>query len=390
MSKKIILMAMTYFLLAATPFNVQLDPKKREELGSYLKTHWMSPEEYVVEKFKTYDFVFLGEMHRVNHDVELVHNLIPLLYKAGIYNLGIEFGAAEMQEQVDKLISASAYDEALARQIHFKWSTYWGYKEYMDIYRKAWEVNHSLPKEAKKFRVVNLDYHPRYEFRQETMTEELVKKVYFGGDRDEHMAKVIVKEFIEKGQKAMIYCGAMHAQTHYHHPVPDAEGRKMEFVNEKRMGNRIYKLMPDKVFFIFLHSPWASREDWAPTVCPVGGQIDALMNEFKDKRVGFDVKGTPFGKLSDNESIFSVGYFRFYLEDYCDGYIFQKPLSEYQGCTVDPLFITAANVKEAVRNFDNYDPRFENETPESLFKMMANDANMQNRFAELFERYAGK
>ena len=211
MSKNIILMAMTYFLVAATPFNVRLDPKVHEELGSYLKTHWMSPEDYVVEKFKTHDIIFLGEMHRVKHDVELVQNLIPLLYKAGIYNLGIEFGADEMQEIVDALITAPTYDEALAREILFKWSTYWGYKEYMDLYRKAWELNHSLPADARKFRVVNLDYHPRYDLRQKPMTAELIKKVYYGGDRDEHMAQVIVKEFIEKGQKALIYSGAMHA-----------------------------------------------------------------------------------------------------------------------------------------------------------------------------------
>lgn len=42
----------------------------------------------------------------------------------------------------------------------FKDFVLWGHTDYMDIYRKAWELNHSLAKGARKFRVVNLNYRP--------------------------------------------------------------------------------------------------------------------------------------------------------------------------------------------------------------------------------------
>jgi thioredoxin-related protein len=118
--------------------------EEEQKLAAYLTSHWRSPEDYVVEKFSKYDIVFVGEIHRVKHDVELIHNLIPRLYKAGVYNLGIEFGRYEDQDKVDRLITADKYDEDLARWLQFKQFVGWGYKEYEDIYRKAWELNKSL------------------------------------------------------------------------------------------------------------------------------------------------------------------------------------------------------------------------------------------------------
>ena len=38
----------------------------------------------------------------------------------------------------------------------------WGYKEYEDVYRTAWQLNHSLPPGAQRFRVVNLMYRPNW------------------------------------------------------------------------------------------------------------------------------------------------------------------------------------------------------------------------------------
>jgi len=68
----------------------------------------------------------------------LIQNLIPRLYEAGVYNLGIEFGCHEFQDTVDYLVTAPTYDETLARWLMFKFASYWAFTEYEDIYRKAW------------------------------------------------------------------------------------------------------------------------------------------------------------------------------------------------------------------------------------------------------------
>jgi len=42
----------------------------------------------------------------IKHDPELVQALVPLLYKAGVYDLGIEFANYSDQALIDKLINA--------------------------------------------------------------------------------------------------------------------------------------------------------------------------------------------------------------------------------------------------------------------------------------------
>lgn len=86
----------------------------KDELIGYLKTHWMTPEDYVLDKFKKYDIVFIGEHHFIKHAAEFIQDLIPLLYKIGITHLGIEFGCHELQNQVDSLLTADTYSRNIS------------------------------------------------------------------------------------------------------------------------------------------------------------------------------------------------------------------------------------------------------------------------------------
>jgi len=360
----------------------QISPEEKQELVNYLKNHWKSPEDYVVEKFKEYDFVFVGEYHRIKHDLELIHNLIPRLYQAGVYNLGIEFGVYELQDKVDALIKADEYDEDLAREIMFKWIVYWGNKEYMDIYRKAWELNKSLPRNAQKFRVVNLSYRPDWSALQEKMSTKLWRKFWHKGNPDVHMADVIFKEFVNKGQKALIYSGTHHAFTHYYQPFYDYEKKKFLRFTKNRMGNLIYQKIPDKVFHIVLHKPWQTKESEEILNYPVGGVIDQVMMEFENKRVGFDVKDSPFGKLRDEGTYYAFGYEDFALSTFCDGYIFQKHFKDYDGCTIDRKFITEKNLKEAIDCFDDFAERKNLKTVEDFINLMRERADLKKRLKE--------
>src|SRR5574341_506304 len=196
----------------ASPQRARTEPDLGK-LIAYLTSHRQSPENYVVSKFRDHDIVFIGEYHRIKHDVELIHRLIPRLYKAGVYNLGIEFACYEDQDRADKLITASTYDEAVARLLIFHGLSDWGFKEYEDIYRAAWKLNKSLPRHAHKFRVVNLGYRPNWPARKEQMTSSDWNKVWWHGDPDRHMADVVIKEFADKHQKALVYSGQHHAFT---------------------------------------------------------------------------------------------------------------------------------------------------------------------------------
>ena len=362
-----------------------LDPKFQAELFGYLEKNFMSPENYILSKFKDHQIVFVGEYHRILHDVRLIHKLIPLLYQGGIYNLGIEFGVRRDQDRVDKLICAPAYDEQAAREIMFNFGAFWAYKEYMDIYRAAWEVNHKLPPDAPRFRVVNLNTFMDWSYVKtdaDRRNPEVMKKVWPEGDSDRVMAETIIREFVENNQKALIYSGIHHAFTRYRQPIY-YQGKFIRFV-EDRMGNRVRQKLGDKVFTVYLHAPWPDK-DYQDELYPAGGVIDALFAKENSLRpVGFDLAGTPFGELPGPGSLYEEGYDPFTLKLFADGYIFTKPISQYQGVAADEKFITEANFKRAVEQIPN--PEFKTRVTgrTMLFEAARSDADIPRRFRQFY------
>ena len=315
------------------------------DLVDYLKSNWQTPEEYVIKKFENHDYVFIGEYHRIKHDVDLILKLIPLLQQNGINNLAIEFGNYEDQYLVDSLLNLPVFDRNLARQIIFNSSHFWGFAEYIDIYRVAWEVNHRSALSTKnRFRVVNLGavYDPCKE----------------GGawrdiDPDIYMADVIFKEIVSKNVKTLIYSGNHHAFTKYHQPLYDFDKDTLFGLNNTRMGNVIYDSLNDKVFNIYLHAAWISDKGWNEnSVLPVNGVIDSIMALCNNKPVGFDVVNSPFGKLTSNNSYYAFGHPNFTLDQYCDGYIFQNSFANYKPITMEPDFITEENLPIAKKRME--------------------------------------
>jgi len=351
----------------------------REELVGYLKAHWKSPEDYIVSKFASHNLVFLGEYHRIRHDVELVGRLIPRLYKMGVRNLGIEFGAAEFQAEADRLVTAAAYDESVARSLMHRWSVIWGYREYIDLYRRAWELNHSLPPDALKFRIVHLNYRAQWDLLEEPRTPEMMKKVFHRGDPDWFMADVIQREFLAKKEKALIYSGSHHSFTKYRQPVWDYASQRLVRLAENRMGNHVYRAAPGGVFNVHLHSPWMQKAKPGAYDYPVRGVIDAVMRAFPEPRVGFDVVASPFARLGDDTSVYSAGYDPFTFAEFCDGYIYQKRLSKYEGVSVDPDFVTEANFRETLAHLPAPAMRAKITSAEMYRAALAEDADIPRR-----------
>jgi hypothetical protein len=62
-----------------------LDPIKADILARAEK-----PEDYVAGLFDRHDIVFLGEFPKIKQQVQFVSGLIPVLYRHGVTNLGIE------------------------------------------------------------------------------------------------------------------------------------------------------------------------------------------------------------------------------------------------------------------------------------------------------------
>lgn len=352
----------------------------KRELIDYLKTHEITPDQYVISKFKDHDVVFLGEEHYIRQNLEFVQRLVPELYRAGVYNLGIEFGVSECQADVDRLITADHYDDNLARRIMFKDFVLWSYKEYMDLYRAAWRLNHSLPAGAKTFRVVNLGYAPNWTALQVPRTREAMQRVWYKGDPDVYMGERVLHEFVDTHQKALVYAGFHHTFTRYHQPDYDFESRTVHGFIEERMGNVVYNRIPQNVFGILLHTPWMSKAGMDHWIAPVRGILESVMESVHERPVGFDVVGSPFGTLRDPDTYYSAGYAEFTLATLTDGYVYLVPFRKFKSVTVDPKFINNANFREAVDNFWDPEMRSKITKPLDLLRLSQKDADEVKTF----------
>ncbi len=380
-----ILLVLVLVFAAQTACAVELPTvtaELKQQLLQYLRANHQGPEEYVINKFKEHDVVILGEYHRIRHDPELIQNLIPRLYKAGIYTLAIEFLRREDQPLIDRLLSGGEWDEALGRQIQFNGFVFWGYREYVDIYKAAWRLNRSLPLGSRPFRVLGIGDSPDWSLiktEADARDPAIRRQVWRGGG--EHLwAKVILDEVARK-EKVLVYCGLHHAFSEYRQPIFDE--KKQAFIRHtgERMGNHVYKELGKRVITIALHAPWIPAEGYSQPfyVYPVEGAIDAVIAELEPRyrRAGFDTRGTPFGRLPDTRTIYKHGYPGFTLATLCDGYIIQKPMAEYESVTMIPDFINEHNIDTARMQSPNVALR--TASIKTFMEGMAQDADFKRR-----------
>ena len=361
----------------------QVAPALEQRLVAHLMSEALPPAEYVVSKFRDHDVVFVGEWHRIKHDVELIHDLIPLLHRSGVRTLGFEFARREDQPLIDKLLRARRWNEALAREIQFRSFPVWGYQEYVDVYRAAWRLNRSLTRRDPKFRILALGDSPDWSLIRTPQDEddpEIRQKVWRGGG--EHLWAQVILDEVARGEKVLVYSGIHHAFTAYKQPI--VRNGRLEGKNDSRAGNHVFHAIGKRAFTIYLHAPWHGLESYdAPMTYPADGIIDAVMRQVPPakRHAGFDTAGTPFGDLPGQAAIYSHGYENFRLADFCDGYIIQGTLSETAGVTPIPNFINAGNLRRAQFGVPN--PRARNRPPEHFMESIASDANIPRRWRHL-------
>ncbi len=357
-------------------------------LLTYAQAHWRSPEDYVIDSFSRHDIVMLGEMYKIRQNVELVVGLVPRLYAAGIHNLGIEYALSDDQAQIDALVTAPAWNDADARAITFDWVVTWGYQEYLDIYKAAWRVNKDRPQGAAPFRVVGLSVRQDWELLKtdrDITNPVVVAGIYSHGLPEAHMADTIDREFTQKGQKALVFCGTQHIFTRYRSKAYEKNAALMKLADVRRAGNIVYGRIGSKAWGVSLHAPWPDGTQKIGFGYPASGAIDALIDALPpDKQsAGWDLPDTPLGALSVRESTYADGAATGTLADVFDGYIVQGPLSQY--VTVTPIadFIAPSQADAAMKNFPGVKPTTP-QTAEQLNHLIADDVV---QFAKIFPQF---
>ncbi len=244
--------------------------------------------------------------------------------------MAIEYGNTEDQSAIDQLLTAQSFDEESAKIImrNFKDYGIWGYQEYLDMFRQAWEVNRYLTKKEKKFRIVLLSQagNPN-------------------ADKKKTMASIIEKEILSKNEKALVYISAFHSQNCIKNN--NAENLKFDSYFTGKYGN--------KIFSIILHSPWITegnnRLKAEGLIKPLEGAIDEVLEMTGFSPIGFDIAGSPFKNLNETKSVYYSRNNGYSLEAICDGYIFLKPYSEYEALTWIPDFVNEDNLLEVRKYF---------------------------------------
>lgn len=182
-----------------------------------------------------------------------------------------------------------------------------------------------------------------------------MKEVFSKGSTDYFRANLIENEVLNKNEKILTLVGTPHAYTKYGSPYFHFNADDFCEYDHNWLGNRLYKKYPDKVFNILLHQPFTMKiDDNYQLISPLDGKIEELMLQNKNIPVGFDLLNSPIGKLRDN-SINSICYDNFTLEQFFDGYIFLKPLSELESCTFISDFVNEQNIKKAIEQFPDPD-----------------------------------
>ncbi len=342
---------LTMLLGCAQQTSQPLGQSKLFALQQYLITNRRSPVDYVVNKFADHDVIFLGEAHRIKDNPVLVQQLIPGLYRAGVYVLALEFANEDDQPLIDSLLRADSFDEHLARHIQMNQYSLWPWREYLDIYKTAWQLNASLPDTARPFRILgvncDLDWSP-VQNRGDMDNPELRRQVW-AGCSEENWAGVVLRAVAE-GDKVLAYCGMHHAFTKYRQPIVSDEGKFVRF-GDVRFGNHVFQAIGDRCMTVAMHHAWGDRLSGYARADrrPVNGAIDQVMASLGDdfQSCGFDVTGNPFGDLPDSETIYAVGYDDFSLSDFCDGYIYFRPFAEYETVTYIEGFYTEDNIELA-------------------------------------------
>lgn len=293
------------------------------------------PARFVVEQFQQADLVLLGEDHGVREVLDFVSSLIPALHRAGVFQIGMEFGAEEQQSRIDAVLRAPHYDEKAVRAALWDYNVGWAYREYQDVVRAAWAFNRGLNPDQTPMRVVNLSY--RYDWRQFTRRNDPVgmARVFHRGGPDHFRAERVAREALAAGQRMLLLVGLPHAYSSFRPGRFDDLARHFCRHDTEWLGQLLLQRAPGRVRTLLFHQPWPGF-DGRP-VLPAAGVLDAAFARLGDRPCGFSLSQDGAGAVPDRSGL-ALCHADLRLADVADGYLFLAPLHALNGCRVDEAF----------------------------------------------------
>ncbi|MBD3179000.1 MAG: hypothetical protein GF417_05035 [Candidatus Latescibacteria bacterium] len=358
----------------------EISEEMRTEYEGWLEENSEEPEDYISGLFRDHRAVLLGEFHRIRHDLIFVQKLMPRLYREGVRFLATEFARRRDQALVDSLLCSPEWNEQLGREVIFRQFMPWGFREYVDILKTAWHLNRDRPAGEEPFRIIALNHTLDFShFRTpKDWDNTRIWKLVRGNQTEKDWAEAVLK-VLNSGEKVLVHCGINHAFTGYRQPK--VKGGEFAGWGVKRLGNYLREAVGEEAVTVFLHAPWNSSGGYgADYTYPADGMIDAFMLGAPEgsRSAGFDTAGSPFDKVPIKNAVYMHGYDSFTISDFCDGWIYTRPLSRYRPVTYIEDWISEENLERARENAMN--PNWRSYSTEQL-----NRACMS--YLEDFERF---
>jgi hypothetical protein len=297
----------------------------------FLAGQHLSPKEYVFELFKTNDVVILCESsHQESTAWDLISDIV--LDKRFINNVGnvfTEYGAVSKQSKVDSILNAkfandTLLEKSLAGLMRYRGPHFFYFLKNINL------LNNSLP-DSLKIHEFFTDFNSENEyFPGNTSLNEK-------GDRDSIMAYIVINKFkdIQKNdyrKKCLVITNFRHAFGSI-----KKDGREINTFDSE--SSFIFKSFPSKTANVMLNSLAITTSVIIPTDkfmvynAIQYGKWDRVFEESKNRPIGFDFKGSPFGK--DGFDYFPYSYFfpeikNLKYEDVFTGFIFNKPIQDWK------------------------------------------------------------
>jgi len=346
-----------------------------QELGQTLGEIALPAGEFLVTQVQNYPLLYLSELGGLAEEpLFLANNLRNLVYQGRLEQLALHFLLADDQLPIDELMEAKEFDEELAKQLLFQRSVVWGYQEYLEILRQAWQVNRES---SGSLRVIGLQI--RQDFSQILTQQDLqdpqkLRSLMNNGIPDRQMADNLLR-FLdpEEPKSTLVFILREQGFPRLDLPLYVQQMEGLGYPGEVQFARLIYQAGFHHVLSLTFHSPWPSNLTRNRSEFPADGAIDAALDIWESQRTrssdSRESKGYPIGFLFQGafrtlpiqRSLFNFGFTgkgedRLELIQAFDGTLVLERIHRLTGAQPIPQFITQENLGMAIEWFPGPTP----------------------------------
>lgn len=300
-----------------------------------LMTRAVRPLDLIAQLAAEADVVFLAERHGVRQFLEFLIDNVAEFARMGFTSIAMEFGAVEVQSQLDALVQAPHYDARRVRELMFEYNVAWPFVEYQDVARAVWAYNQVRPTGAPVFRVLNLSYRYNWRGWDGSRSPESLRKVQYFGPIDIFRANVLEREVFGRHTKSLALMGEPHALRSNVWPHPPAAVAGFIHPHRAWTAQVVEDRHPGRVRSVWLHTPVQDGEDMA---LPCHGMLDALA--LAEGPYGLL---TPFDSEAGDLPLGSTFIPGITLAEAVDAVLSFGPVRDLRPCAIDHEFATHTN-----------------------------------------------